>query len=214
MRENYGPYVKCTDRPPGVSPTSTYRNRIIPEPPLLSTKPPCENQNIDKKEYCETSWVPRKNQRTDQTKPYGCVWGNESCIDNDGESTCSYLNVGKSCGELNEQQCENIYNETKCLWNDETRSCSQDIEWARKNASCSKNNWGCGKGEPPQINLCGYSCIHGEGPFPNSTELCNPHAPNFDQYVFCEPPYNKCRFEGDPNFPQNIRCCNGKGECR
>lgn len=61
MRENYGPYVKCTDRPLGVSETSTYRNRIIPEPPLLSTKPPCENQNITNKEYYENMFYHHKN---------------------------------------------------------------------------------------------------------------------------------------------------------
>lgn len=210
MRENYGPYVKCTDE----NGKTTGRNRIVPEPSFISTEPACQSANITNKQQCLTSWVPRKNQRSDVSNPYGCDWAvsdmGGSCVDSSGMSNCSYLNVGKSCEELKDKEtCENIYNETKCLWNNGT--CSQDIEWARNNASCSQNNWGCGTASPPHINLCGYRCIKGRGPFPNSTELCNPDAPNSDEYVFCQPPYNHCT--GDPNFPQSLKCCDGKGDC-
>jgi len=211
MRENYKQYVMCTNNG-----KTTGRKNIVPAPSIVSPQPPCQNSNITSEQTCLTSWVPRKHQRADAGGPYGCDWlvtdMGGSCVDSDDdESKCYYLNAGVPCEHLTKKDtCENIYNETKCLWNDET-GCSQDIEWAINNASCSEKNWGCGNGEPPHIDLCGYTCIKGEGPFPDNTELCNPDAPQSDEYVFCEPPYNNC--DGDPNWPQGLKCCNGEGDC-
>jgi len=205
----------CTDK----NGKTTERNRVVPKPSFFATQPPCQNNNITNQQECENSWVPTRNQRADVSNPYGCEWAvNGSCVDNDGNSNCDYLNVGKPCEALNQNKetCENKYNETKCLWNSDDRSCSRDEEWLRNNMKCphSDQEWSCGTGSPPHVNVCGYKCMKGFGPFPENTELCNPQAYNTNDYVFCEPPYNKCDPKGDPNFPQSLKCCNGRGECR